>query len=290
MYKIVERTKIWISISLVIILIGLGFLAVRGLNLGIDFAGGTIMQVDLKKNVNTEEIRSMAAQYVNDASVQTVDDTGIMIRSSIINEDQIDKLKNDINTKYEVDPASWSTETVGPSIGRELTQNALLALLIAGIAMLAYVAFRFEIRFGVAAVIALIHDVLITLSLYAILRIPVNTAFIAAILTVIGYSINATIVVFDRIRENMRFMRKVSYEELANRSITQTMARSINTSLTTLFTITAVYVLGVSAVKELALPLIFGIISGTYSSVFLASPIWVMLKNSGKGKKDLVNA
>lgn len=288
MFKIIEKTKVWFAISLIIILIGMGTLAVKGLNLGIDFAGGTIMQVDLKKTVNTEEIKSMAAKYVNDASVQSVDVTGIMIRSSVIDNDQIDKLKTDINEKYSVDPASWSIETVGPSIGAELTQKALLALLIAGIAMLAYVALRFEIRFGFAAIVALIHDILITLGVYAILQIPVNTSFIAAILTVVGYSINDTIVIFDRIRENMRFMRKVSYEELANVSITQTIARSINTVLTTLFTITAVYFLGVSAVKELALPLIIGIISGSYSSIFIASPIWVMLKN--KGKKELVNA
>lgn len=290
MLRIIERTKLWFAISLVVILIGMGFLAARGLNLGIDFAGGTIMQVDLKKAVNTEDIKSMAAKYVNDASIQNVDVTGVMIRSSSIDNDQIDKLKNDITTKYSVDPASWSIETVGPSIGAELSQRALLALLIAGAAMLLYIALRFEIRFGVAAMLALVHDILVTLSLYAILQIPVNSAFIAAILTVVGYSINDTIVIFDRVRENMRFMKKVTTEELTNVSITQSMARSINTVLTTLFTISAVYFIGVTAVKELALPLIVGIISGSYSSIFIASPLWVYFKNSAKGKKELAKA
>lgn len=290
MFKIIERTKLWFTISIVIIAIGLGFLAFRGLNLGIDFAGGTIMQVDLKKTVDTEEIKSMTAKYVNDASVQTVDNTGVMIRSSSINQEQINGLKKDIETKYGVDQASWSIETVGPSIGRELTQKALLALLVASIAMLVYVAFRFELKFGIAAVIALIHDVLVTVGVYAVLQIPVNSSFIAAILTVVGYSINDTIVIFDRMRENMRFMRKVDIEELANVSITETMARSINTVLTTLFTITALYFLGVSAVKELALPLIIGIISGSYSSIFIASPIWILLKKNSKAKKELAKA
>jgi preprotein translocase SecF subunit len=261
------------------------------LNFGIDFAGGTVLQVDLKKTVSAEEIndvRNITAKYANDAVVSTLDATGISIRSSVLANDQSGKaedMRNEISTKYNIDKASWSTETVGPSIGMELRQNAILALIIAAAAMLIYIAFRFEIRFGVAAVLALVHDLLITLSVYTILQIPVNSSFIAAVLTIVGYSINDTIVIFDRIRENMKLMKKVDYTELADVSITQTMARSINTILTTLFTITAVYFIGVSAVKELALPLIIGIISGCYSSIFIASPIWVLWKNADKRKK-----
>jgi preprotein translocase subunit SecF len=213
-----------------------------------------------------------------------------MIRSSSITKDQIAQVKKDINGKYGTNDSVWSEENVGPSIGKELTRNAIIALLIATLAMLVYVAFRFEIRFGVAAILALVHDVLVMITVYTVLQIPVNSSFIAAILTVVGYSINDTIVIFDRIRENMRFMRKVDSVELANVSITQTMARSVNTILTTLFTITALYFVGVSSVKELALPLIIGIISGCYSSIFIASPIWVMLKNSSKGKRELAKA
>jgi len=288
--KIIERSKIWFTLSLVVILIGLGFLAVKGFNYSIDFAGGTIMQIDLKKTVDTEEIKSMALAYVDDASVQTSGNTGIIIRSSSITSEQMSKLQNDINAKYGTELSEWSVETVGPSIGQELTRNAILSLLIACAAMLVYVAIRFEVKFGIAAVLALVHDVLVMIGVYAVLQIPVNSAFIAAILTVVGYSINDTIVIFDRIRENMRFMRKVSYEELANASISQSIARSINTSLTTLLTITALYILGVSAVKELALPLIIGILAGTYSSLFIASPIWVMLKKREKRKAELANA
>lgn len=285
MFKIIEKTKIWFTLSLVIIAVGMGFWAFKGLNYGIDFAGGTVMQVDMKKAVPVADIRSMAQKYAGDAVVTTVDVTGIQIRSSKITEDQVTSLKNDIDKKYNIDAAAWTNETVGPSIGKELRQNAILSVIIATIAMLIYVAIRFEIKFGVAAVLALVHDVLITISVYTILQIPVNSSFVAAILTIVGYSINDTIVIFDRIRENLRLMRKVSYEELADVSITETMARSINTVLTTLFTITAVYFIGVSSVKELALPLIVGIISGCYSSIFIASPIWVMWKNAEKNKK-----
>lgn len=291
MLRIIEKTKIWFIASFIVIAIGMGFLVVKGLNFGIDFAGGTVLQVDLKKTVTATEIndiRDIASKYAEDAVVSTLDATGISIRSSVLSIDtsgKVDQLKDEISTKYNIDKASWSAETVGPSIGMELRRDAVLALIIAAIAMLIYIAFRFEIRFGVAAVLALLHDILITLSVYTILQIPVNSSFIAAILTIVGYSINDTIVIFDRIRENLKIMKKVDYTELADVSVTQTMARSINTVLTTLFTITAVYFIGVSAVKELALPLIIGIISGCYSSIFIASPIWVLWKNSDKKKK-----
>ncbi|KPU44988.1 protein-export membrane protein SecF [Oxobacter pfennigii] len=290
MLKIVEKSRLWITISVVVIAIGLGFLIFRGLNLGIDFAGGTIMQVDLKTQVNTEEIREIAAKYVSDASVQSVDATGIMIRSSSITNEQVESLKNEINTLYKIDSSSWSTETVGPSIGAELSRNALYAIILASVAMLIYVAVRFELNFGIAAIITLIHDILFTVGVYAVLQIPINSAFIAAILTVVGYSINDTIVIFDRIRENSKTNRKASLEELANASITQSLSRSINTVLTTLFTITALYFIGVSAVKELALPLILGIASGSYSSIFIATPIWLILRKRSNVKKGLVNA
>lgn len=293
MLKIVEKTKIWFMLSFIVILVGMGFWVAKGLNYGIDFAGGTVLQVDLKQQVDTEKVRNIAAKYASDAVVTTVDATGISIRSSALSSessDKIEQLKSEISKEYNIDNSTWSTEIVGPAIGNELRQKAVIALLVAAAAMLLYIALRFEIRFGVAAVLALLHDILITLSVYAILRIPVNSSFIAAILTIVGYSINDTIVIFDRIRENMKTMRRVSYEELADVSITETMARSINTVLTTLFTITAVYFIGVSAVKELALPLITGIISGCYSSIFIASPIWVMWKNYDKKKKSIANA
>ena len=149
--------------------------------------------------------------------------------------------------------------------------------------MLLYITYRFEFKFGVVATAALLHDVLIMLAVYAMLQIPINTSFIAAMLTIVGYSINATIVIFDRVRENRGLMkRNTPISELVNISITQTMARSINTSLTTLLTIGMIYILGVNAIKEFALPLIVGIVAGTYSSVLIAGPLWVIWKSREK--------
>ena len=183
-----------------------------------------------------------------------------------------------------MDDKTINSETIGGTIGKELKEKAFLATIIAMIAMLIYIGIRFELSFGLAAIIALIHDVLITVGVYAIFGIPVNTPFIAAILTIVGYSINDTIVVFDRIRENSKKMRKVELKEIANVSIQQTMSRSINTVLTTLFTITAVYIF-VPSIREFSLPLIIGIAMGAYSSIFIASPMWVILKGKKKTGK-----
>ena len=159
----------------------------------------------------------------------------------------------------------------------------MVSLAVAAVGMLLYITYRFEFKFGVAATAALLHDVLVVLAVYAIMQIPINTSFIAAMLTIVGYSINATIVIFDRIRENRGLMKKgTSLAELVNVSITQTMARSVNTSLTTLFTIGMIYLMGVSAIKEFALPLIVGIIAGTYSSVLIAGPLWAVWKSKEK--------
>ena len=162
--------------------------------------------------------------------------------------------------------------------------NGTLAILAASVVMLIYVAIRFEFTFGIAAIIATLHDVLITISVYAIFGIPVNTPFIAAILTIVGYSMNDTIVIFDRIRENNKKMRRANSTEIADVSITETMRRSIFTSLSTLVTIIAINIL-VPSVREFTIPLMVGIVCGAYSSIFIASPVWVFLKKKNVGKK-----
>lgn len=148
--------------------------------------------------------------------------------------------------------------------------------------MLIYVSFRFEFSYGIASIIALVHDVIILICAYAVFRVPVNSPFVAAVLTVVGYSINDTIVVFDRIRENMKHAKKNDYASIANQSISQTISRSINTSLTTLVAIISLYVIGVEAIKDFTLPLIVGMAAGTYSSIFIASPAWVLIKQKTK--------
>ena len=167
-----------------------------------------------------------------------------------------------------------SVDSISETVGKELWKSAATSIAIAALLMLLYITFRFEVLSGLSAVIALIHDLLIMISFYVIFRVPVNTSFIAAILTILGYSINATIVIFDRIRENARFAKKVPFAETVNKSIWQTLNRSINTSLTTLFTLVVLYIIGVQSIKEFALPLIVGIVAGTYSSVFISGPVW----------------
>ena len=179
-----------------------------------------------------------------------------------------------------------SEDIVSPSTGRELARSALWMSILACLAILLYVTFRFEFTSGVVAILALVHDVVILLGIYSVLRISVNTNFIAAILTVLGYSINNTIVIMDRIRENTRHARKETYGEIANKSIVQTMNRSINTTITTLLTIGMVYIMGVPSIQSFSLPIIIGLFVGFYSSVFVSGPLWALWRDAGvKAKK-----
>ena len=290
MFKIVEKSKIWFSISLAIILIGVVLLCTRGLNFGIDFKGGTKLVVELGDNFDKVEVDNIVKEYASDAVTKTVEGTQYEIKSTELDETKTAELFDALKEKYTLDDSALVSETqIGPSVGKELSRNAIIAVLVACVAMLVYIAIRFEFTFGVAAIGALIHDVLITLSVYAIFDIPVNSSFIAAMLTIVGYSINDTIVVFDRIRENNHSMRRSNPAEIANKSINKTLARSINTSLTTLIIIGAVNVF-VPTVREFSFPLLIGIAAGAYSSIFIASPIWVILKNKMNKKKSVKTA
>lgn len=285
MLKVIEKTKLWFTLSTIIIVVGLGFIIVRGLNFGIDFRGGTNVVVELGENFNKPEADEIVKDIVPDAVTNEIDNTQYEIKAKDLDSTKVSEVFKALQEKYTLeDDALISQDEIGASVGKELTKNSIVALLVACVAMLVYIAFRFEMNYGIASVIALLHDVLITISVYAIFDIPVNTPFIAAILTIVGYSINDTIVIFDRIRENLKNMRRVSSTEVANKSITQTMSRSINTTLTTLITIIAVNIF-VPTVREFSFPLIIGIAAGAYSSIFIASPVWVMLKDK-KVKKS----
>ena len=188
---------------------------------------------------------------------------------------------------FQVDAEKITTETISSTISSEMKSDAIIAVFVATLCMLVYIWFRFkDIRFGASSVIALLHDVLVVLAFYAIVKVSVGTTFIACMLTIVGYSINATIVIFDRIRENMHNMgRNESLEEMVNGSITQTLSRSIFTSLTTFIMVAALYVFGVSSVKEFALPLMAGILCGTYSSVCITGALWLILRKAFPQKK-----
>ena len=282
MLKIVEKKKIWFSISTIIILIGIGFMVFKGLNLGIDFAGGTSVVFEFGGDFNKAEVDEMVKDYAKDPLTNTINDTQYEVKSKDFPNDKVTEFVKALKEKYDTMPEEdseiiVSQDEVGASIGKDLTKSSLIALAVAFVAMLIYIAIRFEFKFGIAALTALIHDVLITLSVYSIFNISVNSPFIAAILTIIGYSINATIVIFDRIRENRKANRRADVNELANKSISQTMARSINTTLTTLFTIVAVFIF-VPSVREFSFPIIIGILSGTYSSIVIAPSVWSLLE------------
>lgn len=282
--KIIEKTKLWFSISAIVIIIGIGFMTFRGFNIGIDFKGGTQVVIQLNEDFNKEEIDTIAKKYTDDFVSNTVENNQYEIKSGSLDSQKVGEFIDELKSTYELGETPLiSQDEIGASIGNDLKKNSIIALGIAFIAMLIYIAMRFEIKFGIAALIGIFHDILITLSFYAIFNIQMNTPFIAAILTIIGYSINDTIVIFDRIRENSKSRRRTSETEIANISVSQTMTRSINTTLTTLFTIVAVNIF-VPAVREFAIPLVIGIASGAYSSIFIASPAWVILKKRMKHK------
>lgn len=286
MLKIMEKTKIWFSISFIIIALGLGFLAFRGLNFGIDFKGGSDIKIQLNENINKEDVDTIIKGYAPDASTNALDNNQYEIKSADLDSDKLGSIMTDLKSKYQLDDkALISQDEIGAAVGKELTQNSIIALLVAFGVMLVYIAIRFEFKFGVAAIAATIHDILVTLSVYSIFYIPVNTPFVAAMLTIVGYSMCDTIVIFDRIRENAKIMRRAKSIEVADVSLTETIKRSIYTSLATVVTIFAMNIL-VPSVRTFTIPLIVGIISGAYSSICIASPIWVYLKDKIGNKKS----
>ncbi|MGD9473537.1 MAG: protein translocase subunit SecF [Eubacteriaceae bacterium] len=295
--KVIEKSKIWFILSAVLIVISLGSMMFQGLNFGIDFIGGTIITIDLKTPFETSDARTIVDQYDTDADITNAGDDGSQIIISTkkdLSTDERTSLFTAFQEKYTLESADLlSIDTVSPSIGAEVAQSAVIACIVAVALMLAYITFRFEFFFGLTAVFALVHDLIIVLGVYSLFQIQVNSPFIAAMLTILGYSINDTIVVFDRIRENRNRFGKFDYVPLVDTSISQTLQRSINTSLTTLLAIGSIYVLGVQSIRDFALPLIVGIISGTYSSIFIASTLWVKIKEKQaqkiNTKKNIVN-
>jgi preprotein translocase SecF subunit len=279
-YDFMKHRNLLFGFSGVIIAIGLIFMVMSGLNLGIDFTGGTSIQANLGKSFEISDVRNITDKFDKEAIVTYAGqnrDIALIKTKVALNVSQQGEVIKGFQDKFDIQQTNIQFETIGPTIGGELTKQSLIALLLANLGILIYISFRFEWKFGIAAIAALIHDVLIMLVVYSIAQIAINASFIAAILTIVGYSINDTIVVFDRIRENKKHTKKIDYNDLVNRSISETMVRSINTSLTTLVTILALYILGVPAIKDFALPLVVGIIAGTYSSIFIASPLWVLL-------------
>ncbi len=280
MFNIIEKRKIFFAIPAVIILVGLiCFIAFGGFNADIDFTGGTAMEINLGEDFNENAIRD-AINPIDGVTVSSVQSTGpqsALIKTTPIPQEKYEQVQAAVSEAFP-DSEIISRDSVSATVGKEMMATVVKAVIVVVILMLIYIWFRFELLSGISAILALCHDMLIIFSVYAIFQLPINTTFIAAILTVLGYSINATIVVFDRIRENSRLLRKESFENVVNKSIWQTLSRSINTSVTTLITLACLYILGVTSIRQFMLPLIVGVVCGAYSSVFLSGQFWVLFK------------
>ncbi len=300
-FHLVERRGIFFAISIVVIaagFIGMGVHASNGkaLNYSLDFIGGTSTTVPFDKSYTIEEIDAdmvpLVEAITGDSDVQTTQVQGsnqVIFKTRNLTLDEREQLNQTFVDKYGVDDKEIQSESISSTISSEMRTDALKAVLIAVICMLIYIWFRFsDARFAVSAILALVHDVLVVLTCYALMRISVGSTFIACMLTIIGYSINDTIVIFDRIRENMKGIKvkdSNDLREIANQSLTQTLSRSINTSITTFIMVFMLWLLGVATIRDFSLPLMVGLISGSYSSVCIATQLWFVFKRKiGKNK------
>ncbi len=296
------KKHFFFGVSVAVILAGFVVMGVQkgsgsgALNYSLDFMGGTQTTVTFAEDYSIERLDAEVVPGIEDitgdANVQVQKVAGgnqVIFKTRTLEVEEREALDNMLEEKFELDDAYPITaETISSTISSEAQTDAVVAVAIATVCMLLYIWFRFkDIRFGASAVIALIHDVLVVLAFYAVTRVSVGSTFIACMLTIVGYSINATIVIFDRVRESMRSMtRKDDLQEMVNHSITQTLSRSIFTSLTTFIMVTALYVFGVSSIREFALPLMAGILCGTYSSVCITGALWYVLRTKIKQKEE----
>jgi len=295
-----SKRRICFAASIAVIVIGwvsMGIHAGQGtnaLNYGMDFTGGTSTNVTFNEDLPLERISAevvpVVSEITGDADVQTQKVAGtneVIIKTKTLNVDQRQALEDAMVENFGVDAETITAESISGAISAEMKQDAVVAVILATILMLLYIWVRFkDIRFATSAILALAHDVLVVLTFYAVARWSVGSTFIACMLTIVGYSINATIVIFDRIRENLRLKTgKETLAELVNKSISQTFTRSINTSLTTFVMVLVLYILGVSSIREFALPLMVGIVCGTYSSVCLTGALWYVMTNAKKAKE-----
>lgn len=295
----IGKRKIFFAISIILILVGPAAMGIfqakdgKALNYSLEFMGGTSTTVPFNEEMSLNdldnEVKPVVQEVTGDANIQmqkVVGSNDVKIKTRELSVEERENLNKKMVDEFGVDESKITAQNISSTISSEMRRDALVAVLIATVCMLIYIWFRFkDIRFASSAVLALVHDVLVVLAFYAVSRISVGNTFIACMLTIVGYSINATIVIFDRIRENLRTSKKEELEEIVNRSITQTLTRSFYTSLTTFITIFALFVMGVSAIREFALPIMTGIVCGAYSSVCITAPLWYVMRTK-IGAKD----
>ncbi len=272
-FDFIKNRRIVYIISAVIILVGLISIIFQGFNLGIDFAGGTLIQIRFDKSVSTTEVRNVLSEFnLSQSTIQNLSENEFVIRTEKIDSEQ----RKEILTAFRdnlTDLEILRVETVGPVIGENLKKLAFYALLFAFIGIILYITMRFEFKFSIISILALSHDCLIVLGIFSLLQKEITISIIAAVLTIVGYSLNNTIVILDRLRENIKFKTREPFENLINMSINQSLSRTINTALTTIIPILALYFFGGNILSDFALALFIGMIAGTYSSIFIASPL-----------------
>ena len=295
----VGKRKVFFIVSIILILSGPAAMLInsqagnKALNYSLEFSGGTSTTVTFNEDMDIKtidsEVTPVVEEVTGDKNVQPTKVVGtnqVVIKTRSLTQEEREALQNALVEKFGVDENTISTESISSTVSKEMRQDAIVAVFVATICMLLYIWFRFkDIRFASSAVLALLHDVLVVLAFYAIARISVGNTFIACMLTIVGYSINATIVIFDRIRENMHGSRRIdNIEEVVNSSITQTLTRSIYTSFTTFVMVAVLYIMGVSSIREFAAPLMVGILVGAYSSVCVTGALWLVMKKNVRRK------
>ena len=290
MFSIVKNYKIFFSITIIFLLIGFGSIVTRGFNLGIDFTGGSIVDLTFENPVNVAQVRDVLKEHdMGNSIIQLENSDGktdansVLIRTGVVEDTELRATMNDLQSKlgnYQIQ----RVEQVGATIGSELVQQAAMAIVLSWVLMIAYITFRFEFKFAIAAIIALIIDVLVVLSYFSLFQMEMDSSFVAALLTVVGYSVNGTIVIFDRIRENLKIHRRSeSLGEMVDNSIWQCMTRTIYTVATSLFAIVSIFLFGGETIHNFSFAMLVGFASGAYTSIFLAGPMWMFLKNKKIG-------
>jgi SecD/SecF fusion protein len=291
-FSFMKYRKIYYIVSIAIIILGIGFGMIRGYNYGIDFTGGTMIQLDMNKQVTSADVVNLQTILHENKVEADIVEAGknndqVIIRTvQALDTDARQALLDDIYGKFDLtDKSVIEIQQFGPSVGDMLKKNAVKAVLIASVGMLIYISLRFEWKFGLSAIIAVLHDVFVLIAFYGVFHMPINNPFIAAVLTIVGYSIMDTIVIFDRVRENLNLMKRSKLEELIDHSINQTLGRSLMTSVATVVAIIPLCIMGGDIIRDFTLPLIIGIAAGTCSSIFIASPIYYQLCLATGGSK-----
>lgn len=272
-FDFINNRRMAYIISTVIILVGLISIIFQGFNYGIDFAGGTLLQIRFDKSVSTTELRNVLSEFnLSQSTIQNLSENEFVIRTEKIDSEQ----RKEILSAFRENLAGLDVlrvESVGPVIGENLKKLTLSALFFAFIGIILYITMRFEFKFSIVSILALLHDCLIVLGIFSLLQKEITISVMAAVLTIIGYSLNNTIVILDRLRENIKFKTREPFENLINRSINQSLSRTINTALTTIIPVLALYFFGGNILSDFALALFIGMVAGTYSSIFIASPL-----------------